>query len=379
MKRAILFSALSLPACAGFCEIDAVWLTYNAEEPSRIVLNWTTSAPSESRAEYGATAALGSRIVSNKKKTLHFAEIPLSNARGEIFYKISGGGGAEFSAKINKLAASGVFKAAVLGNLGYVENVDFGAIAADKPDIVFTCGDNIRKLCGDGGEWDGSLKPFELAIKRFPRSLLASTPLMPITGNHDKEIHPRGKKYPPKPAYDSSASGFKKFFRLPGAVSFWKFSVPRFGAEFLALDVCHIGDFGTTWQACQPFGADSEQFLWYKNAVEKSCAPFVFTLMNERNQDMRLVCGKIWGAQFAKTSCVVSGFGNFIERAEVGGVPFFNTSLKGETLYPDKFSKFIRGEGGYLLLTFEPGKNVKAEIKSLSGKVLDASEIKAAR
>jgi hypothetical protein len=375
MKKQILIFAFSLVAVSARCEIGAVWLTYNTNAPTGIVLNWTTSSPSAASVDYGTTESRGAKINSADKKTLHYAEIPISNAESEIFYKISDDTGAEFSAKINRLPASENFRAVIIGNLGYAKNPDFRAIEADRPDIVFTCGDNVPML-HENGKWDGSMKPFEAAIKKFPRRLLASTPLMPISGNHDKEIRPRGKKYPKEASYDPSAAGFKEFFKLPDGGSYWKFAVPQYGVTFLGIDVCHIYDYGTTWQACSPFGADSRQYVWYKGQVENRQTPFVFTLMNERNQDMRKTKGKIWEAEFSKTSGVVSGFGYYLERAETGGVKFYNTSLNAGDKYPDAFSKFIKAEGGYLLLTFAKGKDVRADLKSLAGEVLDSSAIK---
>ena len=55
---------------------------------------------------------------------------------------------------------------------------------------------------------------------------------------------------------------------------------------------------------------------------------------------------------------------------------FYNTSLNAGDKYPDVFSKFIKAEGGYLLLTFAKGKDVRADLKSLAGEVLDSSAIK---
>jgi len=74
-------------------------------------------------------------------------------------------------------------------------------------------------------------------------------------------------------------------------------------------------------------------------------------------------------------SAVISGFGYFAERAEVDGVPFFNTALGVGAKYPDPQSKFFASEASYVLLRFvRGGKSFVVELKNLGGDVLDRSE-----
>jgi hypothetical protein len=75
-------------------------------------------------------------------------------------------------------------------------------------------------------------------------------------GNHDKEIRPRGSKPPEEPVYDINATAFRRFFELPGDEWKWHFDIPDFDVRFVALDLNHISDFGTTWQACHSFKKD---------------------------------------------------------------------------------------------------------------------------
>ena len=60
----------------------------------------------------------------------------------------------------------------------------------------------------------------------------------------------------------------------------------------------------------------------------------------------------IWSALIFSLLCspasaCITGFGYFAERAEVDGVPYYNTSLSGTgNQYPDPHSQFLAGENG---------------------------------
>jgi hypothetical protein len=196
---------------------------------------------------------------------------------------------------------------------------------------------------------------------------------MPVLGNHDKEIRPRGKQPPLEPVYDINATAYRAFFPLPGDGWKWHFDIPGFDLRLIALDLHHISDIGTTWQSGHPFVADSEQFRWYRDLINSTRAAFVVTIQNERNATMRAQAGGAWGELFQKGSAIVSGFGYFAERAEVNKFPYFNTALKGDgDRYPDPESTFLAGEHSYLLFTSRRGEaQMTAELKSLKGKVLD--------
>jgi hypothetical protein len=79
----------------------------------------------------------------------------------------------------------------------------------------------------------------------------------------------------------------------------------------------------------------------------------------------------------ARASAAIAGFGHFAERAEVNGLPCFNTSLQGRgDRYPDPDSVFLTSEDNYVLLTMDRvGRTMVAELKSLRGAVLDRREI----
>jgi hypothetical protein len=247
------------------------------------------------------------------------------------------------------------------------------AILKDNVHLLLTAGDNISNLhglCGAGNK--ECVKPYAKLIDRYPE-LFRSTPLMPVLGNHDKEMRPRGKKPPNEPVYDVDATAFRRFFELPGDEWKWHFDIPGFDARFVALDLNHISDFSTTWQASHSYKMGSQQFDWYKKLMSGQSKKFVVTLYNERNASMRSQERGAWHGMFRKGTIAISGFGYYAERAEVDDFTYYNTSLSGKgNQYRDPKSKFLKGEDSYMLLTFKKNPSrVLVEIKGLDGSVLD--------
>jgi hypothetical protein len=130
---------------------------------------------------------------------------------------------------------------------------------------------------------------------------------MPVLGNHDKEIRPRGSKPPEEPVYDIDATAFRRFFELPDDEWKWHFDVPSFDLRFVALDLNHISDFGTTWQACHSFKKGSEQFEWYRKVMNDKSRRFVVTIYNERNASIRAKEDGAWHEMFRKGTIAITG------------------------------------------------------------------------
>ena len=199
---------------------------------------------------------------------------------------------------------------------------------------------------------------------------------MPVLGNHDREIRPRGPKPPPDPVYDIDAAAFRTFFSLPDEGWKWRFDLPEFQLRFIALDLNHTSDQGTTWQTCHPFDRTSEQFQWYRDLLEQNDQRFVITLHNEQNARMRRTLNGEWGALFQRGSAVITGFGYYAERAEVDGFPYFNTALGIGDKYPDPESKFFESTATYLFLEFDrSNQSATISIKALTGKLLDRTNL----
>ena len=357
--------------CASAADITRIWLTHAMHTPDKIVVNWMTDEPGDSVVHFGLSASYGRTVRIDGRTTLHHVEIPLEHRDAVYHYSVATGNCRSADATF-KAYPSDILRVAVVAN--WAGKPDLSVLRKDDVHLLLTGGDNIARLwrlCGEGRK--DCVKPYAQLIDAYPE-LFRSTPLLPALGNHDREIRRRGKKYPLQAVYDVDATAFRRFFALPGEEWKWRFDIAEFGLSFIALDMNHISDFGTTWQSCHAFDENSDQFRWYKKEMESPPA-FVVTLYNEQNVAVRNQAGGEWNRLFRRGTCCISGFGYFAERADVDGFPFYNTSLNGHgDQYPDPKSAFLAGEDGYILLTAKHAGPLVIEIKSLKGKVLDRRE-----
>jgi len=355
--------------------IERIWLGHAAPEPSRITVCWETAAPADATVEFGATAALGQTAHRAEPVTLHHVEIPTPALNGPWHYRVRSGDDASEVIAVRGWETN-VFRAVVIADLGATVTNWAAAVLRERPHLLLSAGDNVPQLHrGDRPAAPGDYSAYRNLIDRAPE-LFRTTPFMPALGNHDRELRPRGPKLPPVPVYDVEATAFRTFFALPGDRWKWTFDVPAFGVRFIALDLEHTSDFGTTWQTGHDFGAHSEQLAWFRRTMAASRQPFVFALNNERNATVRGLAQGAWWPVLAQGSAVISGFGYFAERAMVDGVPCLNTSVNGRgARYPDPKSAFFASEDNYVLLTCEPGRPARLELKNLAGAVLDRTEL----
>lgn len=355
--------------------IDQIWLTHASNDPSKIVVNWHTSAPQPSVVEFGTTPDLGQRASDDEKVTLHHVEIPLTGKDTVYHYRVRSG---EDVSEITtfKSYPTKELRIAVVGDWGFALKKDLSAITKDNIHLLCTAGDNVPSLHEKGKE---DIKAYLALIDSQP-ALFRSTPLMPILGNHDREITSRGPgpKPPAHPVYDVEATTYREFFALPDEEWRWHFDLPDFDARLIALDLNHIQDFGTHWQTCHAWQPDSPQFQWYRDAMAATTAGFVFTLMNEKQGQLAGLTKGAWHEHFRKGSALITGFGYFADRAELdGGLPYFNTCLKGDGAnYKDPKSQFFAQQDNYLLLSLKAGEpQMTVQFKNLKGEVLDTREI----
>lgn len=377
LTTVVLSSLLATPASA---KIERVWLTHRSWTPDKIVVNWQTDQPGESIVRYGPTAQYAKTVQIDESVTLHHVELLLSGDAEVWHYSVQTAGERSPDATFKACPRDGTLRAAVVADWQGKPKLD--AILKDDVHLLLTAGDNIASLhgpCGVGVK--DCTKPYEQLIDAYPE-LFRSTPFMPVLGNHDREIRPRGDKPPAEPVYDVDATAYRRFFELPGEEWKWYFDVPAAGVRFVALDLNHIQDVGTTWQTCHAYDKTSEQFRWYEQLMTaKDQPPFVITLHNERSASIRNREGAAWHALFRRGTASITGFGYYAERAMVDGFPYYNTSLSGRgARYPDPKSTFMESEDSYILLTItpKPKRTLTIEIKSLAGKVLDRMEFPAA-
>ncbi len=370
-----VLSATMLASLTARAGIERLWLGHAGADPSRITICWETSAAADSTVEFGVTAALGQTARSAEPVTLHQVEIPTPRLDGPWHYRVRSGGEASGTIAVRGWETN-VFRAVVVADLGYAVTNWAAAVLRERPHLLLSAGDNVPQLHrGDQPATAGDYSAYRHLIDRAPE-LFRTTPFMPALGNHDRELRPRGPKPPPVPVYDVEATAFRTFFALPGDRWKWTFDVPAFGVRFMALDLEHTSDFGTTWQTGHDFGTNSEQLVWFRRTMAASRQPFVLTLHNERNATVRGLAQGAWWPVLAQGSAVVSGFGYFAERALVDGVPCLNTAVNGRgARYPDPKSAFFASEDNYVLLTCAPGRPSRLELKSLAGAVLDATAL----
>jgi hypothetical protein len=368
--RFLATAFLLLSSSSAFAQVERVWLSHRTNDPSKLVVNWMTKEPGESVVRYGRTSSYGHDVRMANNSTIHHVEIPIKELDGVYHYSVSTGSQSSKDATF-KAYPTDVLRVAVAADWQGLPNLS--AIIKDDVHLLLTAGDNIsntHQLCGAGNK--ECVKPYAQLIDRYP-DLFRSTPFMPVLGNHDKEMRPRGRKPPEEPVYDIAATAFRRFFELPDDEWKWQFDIPNFDIRFVALDLNHTSDFGTTWQACHSFKKGSEQFGWYRKLMADQSRKFVLTLYNERNGSMRAQEQGAWHAMFRKGTIAITGFGYYAERAVVDGFTYYNTSLSGKgNQYPDSKSKFLKGADSYILLTLtkNPAK-MKVEIKGLDGAVLD--------
>lgn len=368
MTRFFLF--LLLGSVAEAAAIQRIWLSFQRETPSHITVNWETAQPADSEVSFGTSAALGGKVAKAEQVTLHHIEIPIPEKGVTYHYQVRSG--AETSAVHTfKAMPAKELRIAVVGDWGFAQP-DLAALIQDDPHVLMTAGDNVSSLHQQGRE---GTKAFSALIDSQPQ-LFRSTPFMTVLGNHDREIRSRGPKPPPEAVYDVEAKAYRDFFALPGNEWNWTLAFPDFEARFLALDLEHIQDMGTTWQTGHPFEEGSAQLTWYRQQMAQPHVGHTISIQNERNATMRSQLKGEWGRLFQRGTAVITGFGYFAERAMVDGFPYYNTALKGNgDKYPDPKSAFFASEHSYILLTFKPKSPMKIEIKSLAGKVLDAQNV----
>ena len=375
VRATILLTALALlvPPMSVAAPIERVWLSHASHDPSRLVINWETSSRVAGIVEFGADAALGHSVAVTKNAARHHVEIPFGGRDGHLHYRIRSGSHATEIFRC-KTQPSRELRLAVVGNWGFALDRDLSSLRHDDPHLLVSAGDNVQDLHSPGRE---GVRAFAALIDAH-HTLFQSIPFLPVLGNHDRELTPRGAAPPLHSVYDVEATAFREFFELPGNEWSWHFDMPAFDLRLIAADLNHIKDHGTTWQTCHAWQPGSPQLDWYAKTMEHTQAGFILTIMNEKQTKLQQLANASWHHQFRKGSGLITGFGYFAERARLdGNLPYFNTSLKGTgDLYKDPSSQFHAREDNYLLVTARAGVPVlTVEIKNLQGKVLDCSEI----
>jgi len=279
MTRFLLF--LLLCSTVKAATIQRIWLSFQRTEPTHLTVNWETAQPGDSEVCFGFSTALGGKAAMAEQVTLHHVEIPIPKKDVTYHYQVRSGAEAS-DVHTFKGMPSKELRIAVVGDWGFAQP-DLAALIKDDVHVLMTAGDNVGSLHQKDRE---GMKAFSTLIDSQPE-LFRSTPFMPVLGNHDREIRPRGPKPPPEAVYDVEASAYREFFALPGNEWNWTLAFPDFAARFVALDLEHIQDMGTTWQTGHPFDATSAQLAWYRQQMEPPHHGHTISIQNERSATMR--------------------------------------------------------------------------------------------
>jgi len=349
-------------------QIERVWLSSRRTDLATLTINWETEQPGKSVVTFGPTSACTQQVIGPHDVTRHHVDMPLPIS-GKLFYRVHTGTYQSEPVQCPRFDGE-VLRVAVVGDWSGIRPLP--GLLADYPQIVLTAGDNVGRLWTNQRKGDPrNLEPYRKLIDAYP-DLFCRTVFLPVLGNHDREILPRGpKRYPPKPTYDIEATAFREFFELPEDEWKWQLAVPRFGVRFAALDLNHTSDIGTTWQTCHDFAPGSVQFNWFDSLTRLAEEPFVIAVHNEQNVAMRKRVGGAWGRLFERCNLVITGFGYYAEAAEANGTAYYNTSINGKgTQYKDPKATFIASQDSYLLLTFHHTGPALVELKTRDGKIL---------
>ena len=355
-------------------EVSRVWLTHQSPDPSKVVVSWQTAEPGPSVVEFGTSAALGEMVSVEGSRTLHHVEIPLSEKDTVYHYRVRSGS-QESAVATFKGYPTKELRIGVVANLRADAKIDLSALRKDDVHLFLSSGDTAMQyqFCEENQpECVGS----HGTLVDTQAELFRSTPFLPTLGNLDRKIRPKSDG-PENPAYEIAATAYRSFFALPGKEWIWSFAIPDFDLQLVSVDMNHTGDFGTPDQSCHPFGADSEQLAWYRGVMEATKAGQVVTLFGETGSRVRNHAGGEWKRLIAKGTMAISGEAYHAERTMVDGLPYYNTSVRGNgTFGVDPEHDFIDPAGGYLLLTLDRASGrMKVTVKALDGRILDEQTI----
>ncbi|MGB3585447.1 MAG: metallophosphoesterase, partial [Tunicatimonas sp.] len=253
-------------------QVERIWLTHASNNPDKLSVNWESVTSGNAVVRYGASEEYDSVVTVEENTNLHQVEISLDPEVSVYHYQVSTNN-QQSSRHTFKNYPQDELRVAVVADWQGKPNLDI--LLQEGIHLLLTAGDNIPNIHGSCGVGVANcIEPYRQLIDTYPE-LFSSTPFMPVLGNHDREIRPRGKTPPDDPVYDVKASAFRRFFTLPGDEWKWTFVIPNFGVRFVALDLNHIEDRGNSWQTCHSFGKDSQQYEWYSEVMSQADENFV--------------------------------------------------------------------------------------------------------
>lgn len=377
MKRTLLaLASLVLLSLSASAEVERIWLTHQSPDNSKLVVSWETSEPGDSVVEFGTTPQLGESAKVDGRRTLHHVEIPLAKKDCTYHYRVKTGDQVSDITTF-KGYPSKVLRLAVVANIRADAKLNFDAIKKDDPHLLISAGDTAMQY-QFATEGDPQATKSHSTLIDTQAEIFKTTPFMPSLGNLDRKIRPNGLSME-KPGYDIEATGYRKFFALPGKEWLWAFDLPDFDLRFISVDMSHTGDFGKPNQACHAFDKSSEQFKWYEETMNATRAGFVITLYGETNGTVRRHAEGGWKRVIGKGTLGISGECYHAERAVVDGFTYYNSSVRGNgTFGIDPKAAFLDKAASYQLITLDrDAGTMTVALKALvDGRVLDQQTFK---
>lgn len=352
-------------------KITTIWLTFQRNKPSKIVINWKSENKGNSIVQFYIGNGKWREIKKDNNVLLHHVEIPFKKKDVMYYYRVITNNGASDTLAFKGFPSKNKdFRVAVIGNIGPGKPVfpNLTYLKKDNPHLLVTVGDNIHNLydfCGAGNKT--CVKPYVKLIKGYPK-LFQSTPFLPTLGNHDHQIR-KETKNPVKAVYDTSATAYRRFFNLPGDEWKWFLNIHNLNVTFISLDTGHINDYGTKLEATHNFHIGSPELKWYHRVVDKNLGKFIITLHNASNRRLRREDNGVWGSLFNKgRGIVISGNGYYYGIQKLHGVTYLNTSLNAGRVYSPDYN-IVGSIRNYILLTFT-GKKLMIQFKKLNGTII---------
>jgi hypothetical protein len=376
VKLPLLTATLSLLALPAFAKVERIWMTHQSPDNSKIVISWETTTPGDSVVEFGTSPQLGGSAKVDGSRTLHHVEIPIPQKDVMYHYRVRSGD------QVSEIATfkgypSKLLRIAVVANIRADAKLNFAAIRKDDPHLLISAGDTAMQYQFATQADREATKSHSTAINT-QASLFRSTPLMVSLGNLDRKIRPNGLSME-EPGYDIEATGYRKFFALPGKEWIWAWDVPEFDLRLISVDMSHTGDFGKPNQSCHAFDQDSEQFKWFEDTMNATKAGFVITMFGETGGTVRRHAQGGWKRVIEKGTLAISGECYHAERTVVDGMTYYNSSVRGNgTFGHDPQAAFSDKAASYQLITLDrDAGTMTVALKALDdGRVLDQQAFK---
>lgn len=372
MKFPLIALSLALWSPSIFAKVERIWLTHQSADNNQIVVSWETTQPGDSTVEFGTSPDLGQSVKVAGSHTLHHVEIPIPQRDVVYHYRVKSGGQVS-EIHTFKGYPSKLLRIAIVANIRADAKLNFAAIKKDDPHLLLSSGDTAMQYQFATEADKEATKSHSTAIDT-QADLFKSTPFMVSLGNLDRKIRPNGLSLE-EPGYDITATGYRKFFALPGKEWTWAWDIPDFDLRFISVDMSHTGDFGKPNQACNAFDKNSEQFKWFEETMKSTKAGYVITVFGETSSTVRRHAEGGWKRLIEKGTLAISGECYHAERTEVDGMTYYNSSVRGNgTFGHDPQAAFSDKTASYQLLTLDrEAGTLKSELKALDdGRVLDS-------